>query len=283
MFVLARCPYLLSGGQSNCQLPMTVLPHFSHVAPQERKYASRGALRALDAALTSNGANCERFVDIRGFKTLFPLLGSPPPPQPAFAKGRGEREAAQRSHDEHIVGLLCTLFHQLTDERRQRLLGKFAEEDVAKIGVLLGMRGAYHTRVMTAEEAAAETEAGGEDGEEEGEQPSLDDRIYLARADAGLPTLHMIDIILGYLATSRQKPLRVAVLQGLYVQGRSLHDVAASIEEQARIGLAMAAGMVAREDSVRDEQFGRLRETVQVMLLKYRPAASQGEGREADG
>ena len=56
---------------------------------KERKYASRCALRVLDAALRDNGANCERFVDIRGFKTLFPLVGGAPPPQPSFAKGEG--------------------------------------------------------------------------------------------------------------------------------------------------------------------------------------------------
>ena len=70
---------------------------------KEQKYAARGALRALDAALRANGANCERFVDVRGFKTLFPLLGGAPPPQPSFAKGRGERQAAQRAHDEHVA------------------------------------------------------------------------------------------------------------------------------------------------------------------------------------
>jgi len=245
---------------------------------KERKYASRGALRTLDAALASNGANCERFVDIRGFKTLFPLLGSSPPPQPAFAKGRGEREAAQRSHDEHVAAILCTLFHHLADERRQRLLGKFAEDELAKIGLLLGMRGAYDTRVAAAEEAVDEKGEDEEGEDEEGEQPSYEERIHLARIDAGLPTLHMIDTILGYVATSRQKTLRVSVLQGLFAQGRSLHDVAASLEEQSRLGIAVAASMVARDDSVRDEQFGRMHDSVKAMLLKYRPAPVSEDG-----
>ena len=94
------------------------------------RYASRCALRALDAALACNGANCERFVDIRGFKTLFPLLGSPPPTQPAFAKGRGEKEQAQRAHDEHVAGMVLTLFHQLADERRLKELLRLAVKDL---------------------------------------------------------------------------------------------------------------------------------------------------------
>ena len=55
---------------------------------KEHKYASRCALKVIDFALTSNGANCERFVDIRGLKTLMPLLGSAPAPPPAFVKGK---------------------------------------------------------------------------------------------------------------------------------------------------------------------------------------------------
>ena len=138
---------------------------------KERRYASRGALRALDAALQANGANCERFVDIRGFKTLFPLLGGSPPAQPPFAKGKGEREAAQRAHDESVVSVLCTLFHQLSDERRQRLLGKFAEEDLAKTVRLLALRTAYEERVAAAEEDALEGEDEDEEDEEVGRTP----------------------------------------------------------------------------------------------------------------
>ena len=116
---------------------------------KERKYASRGALRCLDAALASNGANCERFVDIRGLKTLMPLLGSAPAPPPAFVKGKvspnpnpnphphpdpnpnpnpdpnpnpkAEREAMQLQHDEHLASLLVTLLQQLTVRIRVRI------------------------------------------------------------------------------------------------------------------------------------------------------------------
>jgi hypothetical protein len=36
-----------------------------------------------------------------------------------------------------------------------------------------------------------------------------------------LTTLQLIDTLLGFLVTSRAKPLRVGVLQGLYVQVRA--------------------------------------------------------------
>ena len=188
---------------------------------KEAKYAARGALRVLDAALVANGANAERFADLRGFKTLFPLLGGAPPPPPSFAKGRGEREAAQRAHDAHVVGILGTLFYQLEGEHRQRLLGKFAEEGGAKIETLLAMRGAYETHVGAAEAAAARAVDDSDDDDDDDERPSAEDRLYLARLDAGLTTLQLIDTLLGFLVTSRAKPLRVGVLQGLYVQVRA--------------------------------------------------------------
>ena len=123
------------------------------LALKERRYASRCALRVLDAALRANGANCERLVDIRGFKTLFPLLGAPPPPPPTV-KGKAEKAAFARQYDESLTSLLATLFHELGAERRQRLLGKFAEEGMAKLTKLLELHAAYAERVADAEAAA---------------------------------------------------------------------------------------------------------------------------------
>ena len=52
---------------------------------------------------------------------------------PLFERLRGEKDAAQRQHDEHVIGILCTLFHQLDGDRRLRLVGKFAEEELRKL------------------------------------------------------------------------------------------------------------------------------------------------------
>ena len=252
---------------------------------KEARYASRCALRALDAALASNGANCERFVDIRGFKTLFPLLGASSPPQPSFAKGRGERQAAQRSHDEHVSSIICTLFHQLADERRQRLLGKFAEEGLVKAERLLALRCAYDEQVTEAEEAAEasiaaeghEDESGDDNDEDDDDvKPTADERVYLARVDAGLVTLQKIDVILGYLATAKAKQLRQCVMHGLYHQGRSLHDVAASIDEDAKLHVS------GHPDPARDERLSHMGSALQTLLKKYGQAPNGAEGASAD-
>ena len=256
---------------------------------KERKYASRGALRVLDAALAHNGANCERFVDIRGFKTLFPLVGGAPPPPPPFAKSRAEKDAAQRQHDEHVANLLTSLFHQLTAERRQRLLGKFAEENLEKLTKLLALRGKYDGRVSAAEEAAEaalgdddEEEADDDDEEaDDGAKPTAEERVYLAKVDAGLATLLKVDVVLGYIATARAKALKSAILTTLYEQGRSMHDVAANIDEELKMVAGGESGD-GRADPARDTHLAAMSTAVQAILAKYQSAPAPDAGAEGE-
>ena len=72
----------------------------------------------------------------------------------------------------------------------QRLLGKFAEEELAKAEKLLSLRRTYDERVVQAEEAAEaavqaeeEEEQGEDEDEDEGGKPTADERIFLARME----------------------------------------------------------------------------------------------------
>jgi hypothetical protein len=173
---------------------------------------------------------------------------------------------------------------QLSDERRQRLLGKFMEEDLVKLHKLLALRQAYDARVAEAEDAAemaVAVEGNGEEGEDDeedqdGEDVTAEERVYLARMDAGLGTLHKLDLLLGYIVSARSKPLKTAVLHGLYEAGRSLIDVAASIDEVAKIdassgGSASGSGSGAvRLDPVRDERLAQMSGAVQALCAKYK-------------
>jgi len=230
---------------------------------KERRYASRGALKALDAALKRNGANCERFVDIRGFKTLFPMLGTAPPPLPVFAKGGGERKAAQKLHDEHCASVLCTLFAQLSGDRRLRLLGKLAEDEMAKLDKLMQLHAKYERLVAEAEAGAAE--ALQEEGEEDEGEEDEDDKIYLARMEGGAYTLQLVDMCLGYVSAAKHKGMRQRLLQGLYELGGSLHDVWTNIDEHIK------AVDEAATDVAEQRQVGEMTAAVQALLQKYQP------------
>ena len=246
---------------------------------KEGKYASRCALKVIDFALTTNGANCERFVDIRGFKTLLPLLGAAPAPPPAFVKGKGEREAMQQAHDEHVAGVLCTLFQQLTDERRLRLLGKFVEDDMAKLVRLLQLRAAYQARVEAAAAAAADAALAEveDDDEDDEDDEEAAEAVYAARQLAGGYTLQLLDMCCGYLVSAKQKAIRQRVLGGLFEGGHSLHDVWAGIQE------CVAGRDEAKQDAATKRQTADMSEAVQALLAKYKPADADAaeSGRDA--
>ena len=234
------------------------------LALKERRYASRCALRVLDAALRANGANCERLVDIRGFKTLFPLLGAPPPPPPTV-KGKAEKAAFARQYDESLTSLLATLFHELGAERRQRLLGKFAEEGMAKLTKLLELHAAYAERVADAEAAALSFR---DDGDDDDDDEAADERAYLAALEAGSYTLQCAAVCVGYVATAKNKELRQCVMRTLYEQGSSLHAVA------ARVGEYLASAAAGPQDAAMQKSMAAMREALGALLAKYQPAAA---------
>ena len=237
---------------------------------KEGKYASRCALKVIDFALMTNGANCERFVDIRGFKTLFPLIGAAPAAPPRFAKSKGEREAMQQQHDEHVAGVLCTLMQQLSDERRLRLLGKFAEDDMTKLNRVLQLRAAYQLRVEAAAASAADAaveELGDDDDDDDDDDDAAAESIYAARQLAGGYTLQLLDMCCGYLVSARQKALRQRVLTGLYEGGHSLHDVWEGIQE------CVAGRDEAKLDAATKRSTAEMSAAVEALLAKYRPAA----------
>jgi len=246
---------------------------------KERRFAAQGALRALSASLARNGANCERFVDIRGFKTLFPLVGAAPPPPPAFAKSSEEKRTAQQAHDEHCASLLVTLLHQLTGERRRRLLGKLAEGDCEKLERLLRLHFSYTERVELAAEAALAVSEVGRGGEED--EDELDDAVYLARMGAGLRTLQLVDTALCYVAGSRAKPLLGRLLHGLYEGGASLHSVWGNADEHLK---TCDGGDEPLPDAAEQRSVSEMGEAVRALLSRYKSADdAEGEGGDDRG
>ena len=193
---------------------------------KEHKYAHRGALRVLATSLSAGAVNCERFVDSAGFKTFFPILGVSPPAPPTFARGVGERAAFKYMHDENCATILSALFKNLVDTRRLRLLGKFAEDDYAKLNRLLDMHAFYNERVNSSEEFAL-----GHIPTDSEESVDIDEVSYSARLEAGLTTLQGVDISICFITAAGHKGLRRCVLEGLYFRGSSLLDAWAVAEE----------------------------------------------------
>ncbi|KAF9311623.1 hypothetical protein BG003_007193 [Podila horticola] len=164
---------------------------------KEKKMARIRAVTVLDYAMSTKAgtANCLRFVEIMGLKTLFSIFSR---------KGIDKLKKAYKSfsevaEEEHIIGILASLVRNLPLEsgHRLRVVRKFAEDDYAKLERLLDLREGYAARVQAQDEKIArENEEQGLDEDEIKEEVPL---RALERLEAGLYCMQLIDLILAHL------------------------------------------------------------------------------------
>ncbi|XP_055301947.1 beta-catenin-like protein 1 [Sitodiplosis mosellana] len=151
---------------------------------REKKLSRNGSLKVLDHAMSGPDGkeNCNKFVDILGLRTIFPLFMNTP-------KKSKKRVISRESHEEHVLSIIASMLRNCKGSQRQRLLSKFTENEFEKVERLLELHLKYLDKVDAID---AEID---EDNEE--------DEIYLKRLSGGLFTLQLIDyIILEISATS---------------------------------------------------------------------------------
>ncbi|KAG0022820.1 hypothetical protein BGZ81_008371 [Podila clonocystis] len=164
---------------------------------KEKKMARIRAVKVLDYAMSTKAgtANCLRFVEIMGLKTLFSIFSR---------KGIDKLKKAYKSfsevaEEEHIIGILASLVRNLPLEsgHRLRVVRKFVEDDYAKLERLLDLREGYEARVQAQDEKVArENEEQELDEDEIKEEEPL---RALERLEAGLYCMQLIDLILAHL------------------------------------------------------------------------------------
>jgi beta-catenin-like protein 1 len=102
---------------------------------REKKYSRSGALKVLSHALTSTPGepvefgsatdSCNKFVDIYGLKTIFPLFMKTP-------KRYNKRGVSAAQQEEHIISIVSALAKHTRGAQRQRFYSKFQESEYAK-------------------------------------------------------------------------------------------------------------------------------------------------------
>lgn len=134
-----------------------------------------GALKVLDYALSGPEGrnNCNKFVDIFGLRTLFPLFMKKPK--------RNKSSSSCEEQEEHVCSIIASLLRNCNSQLRQRILTKFSENEYEKVERLLELHLKYLHKV--------------EKGEALCEDQDLEDQ-YLKRLSSGLFTLHLIDFII---------------------------------------------------------------------------------------
>uniref|UniRef100_A0A336LIX7 Beta-catenin-like protein 1 n=1 Tax=Culicoides sonorensis TaxID=179676 RepID=A0A336LIX7_CULSO len=169
---------------------------------REKKISRNGALKVLDYALSGIDGkdNCNKFVDILGLRTIFPLFMKTP-------KKNKKRVMTTDEHEEHVCSIISSMLKNCKSSQRQRLLAKFTENEYEKVDRLLELHMKYLEKVENIDKEI--DELGDEDEEN-------DEEIYLKRLSGGLFTLQIIDyIILEISATSESIKQRVVRILNL--------------------------------------------------------------------
>lgn len=109
---------------------------------REKKMSRNGSLKVLDHAMSGPDGreNCNKFVDILGLRTIFPLFMKTP-------KRNKKHLLSSDEHEEHVCSVIASMLRNCRGTQRQRLLSKFTENVHEKVDRLLELHLKYLEKV----------------------------------------------------------------------------------------------------------------------------------------
>nr|CAI5816876.1 unnamed protein product [Callosobruchus analis] len=184
---------------------------------REKKTSRNGSLKVLDYAMSGpfGKDNCNKFVDILGLRTIFPLFMKTP-------KKNRKRVLSTEEHEEHVCSIIASMLRNCKGPQRQRLISKFTENDHEKVDRLLELHFKYLEKVDAIDNALNEKE--NEDD---------DDAIYLKRLEGGLFTLQLVDYIIIEVCNCGSPSIKQRAVQILNLRGASLKTIKHVMREYA--------------------------------------------------
>ena len=220
---------------------------------KEKKMSRRSALKVLNHAVCGHEGveNCVKFIEVYGLRSLFPAFMKPP-------KKSKKADTSEFEHEEHVCSIIGSLFsntHNLA--HRERLVGKFVENDCEKVDRLMELHFKYLRRVRNVEEqlhrekrmaVAVDTE-------------DTDEDLFLRRLDAGLFTLQQVDYIIAELCTSEAAVVSSRIDTLLNQHGDSLQTVRETLED-------FAAGLGEGTDPSTSEAIAKQKERLTALASK---------------
>jgi len=211
---------------------------------REKKVSRGPALKVLSYAMNGPEGkdNCNKFVDILGLRTVFPLFMKTPK---SCKKSGGEDQ-----HIEHVVSILGSLLRNCSSSQRQRVLLKFTESDFEKIDRLMELHFAFHDRIKIVDERIEAEKfrmrRRGEDVDDE----DIEEDFYLQRLEGGLFSLQLIDYIILEISSSNTPSIKARILQLLSLHGGSVKSIRHVMREYAS---HIGAGDDAKRDRDHDD------------------------------
>uniref|UniRef100_A0A182Q491 Beta-catenin-like protein 1 N-terminal domain-containing protein n=1 Tax=Anopheles farauti TaxID=69004 RepID=A0A182Q491_9DIPT len=150
---------------------------------REKKLSRNGSLKVLDHAMAGPDGrdNCNKFVDILGLRTIFPLFMKTP-------KRSKKRLLSTDEHEEHVVSIIASMLRNCKGSQRQRLLSKFTENEFEKVERLMELHRKYLDKVEAMDREIDQHT--NEDDEQD------DDMVYVKRLSGGLFTLQLVDYVI---------------------------------------------------------------------------------------
>ncbi|XP_056643476.1 beta-catenin-like protein 1 [Diorhabda sublineata] len=182
---------------------------------REKKTSRNGSLKVLDYAMSGpNGKdNCNKFVDILGLRTIFPLFMKTP-------KKNRRKVLSTEEHEEHVCSIIASMLRNCRGSQRQRLVSKFTENDHEKVDRLLELHFKYLEKVEAIDDTIEE------DKEDE-------ESAYLKRLEGGLFTLQLVDYIVVEVCAAGPSSIKHRVMQILNLRGASLKTIKHIMREYA--------------------------------------------------
>lgn len=188
---------------------------------REKKMSRNGSLKVLDHAMSGPDGkeNCNKFVEILGLRTIFPLFMKTPK--------KNKRLLSTDEHEEHVVSVIASMLKNCKGAQRQRLLSKFTENDHEKVDRLLELHLKYLEKVeLIDKEIEQKSMEHNFDEEEEAENN------YIKRLTGGLFTLQLIDYIILEVSTTSDT-VKQRVCQILNQRGASMKTIRNIMREYA--------------------------------------------------
>ncbi|XP_065163818.1 beta-catenin-like protein 1 [Atheta coriaria] len=181
---------------------------------REKKTSRNGSLKVLDYAVSGPHGkdNCNKFVDILGLRTLFPLFMKTP-------KKNRKRVFSSEEHEEHVASIIASLLRNCRGGQRQRLISKFTENDHEKVDRLMELHFKYLEKVETIDEQLDEN--------------MDEDESYIKRLEGGLFTLQLVDYIVLEVSNAGPPSIKARVLQILNLRNASVKTIRHVMREYA--------------------------------------------------
>ncbi|XP_078336676.1 beta-catenin-like protein 1 [Crassostrea virginica] len=193
---------------------------------REKKMSRNSAIKVLNHAMTGPEGvdNCQKFIDILGLRTIFPLFMKTP------SKGRAGPSHAEL--EEHVTNIIASMLRNCQGTQRQRLLSKFTENDHEKVERLLELHFKYLDKVRVIDtEIEREKHRLKMRGEEMDED--MEDEFYIRRLDAGLFTLQLVDYVMLEISATGASTIKQRIMQILNMRGGSVKSIRSIMREYA--------------------------------------------------